>query len=70
MVGHHSIEYRDKETKEKIDEIIILRTPKEKVKAEKTVKLLLISNGKKKHYCVVKNTSRLLSSQVNNHKGE
>ena len=68
LFGAEQTNYRGKVTKEKVDEIIILRAPREKVKAKKTVQLLLISNGKKKHYCVVKNTSRLLSSQVNNHK--
>ena len=49
-------------------EIIVLRIPKEKY--SKQIKLLLISNGKKKHYCVVKNPSRLLSSQFNNHQSK
>ena len=31
--------------------------------------LLLIKDGKKSHYCLVKNTSALLASQINNHKG-
>ena len=31
--------------------------------------LLLIKDGKNSHYCLVKNISALLSSQINNHKG-
>ena len=31
--------------------------------------LLLIKDGKKSHYCLVKNLSALLASQINNHKG-
>ena len=31
--------------------------------------LLLIKDGEKSHYCLVKNTSALLTSQINNHKG-
>ena len=31
--------------------------------------LLLIKDGEKSHYCFVKNTSALLASQINNHKG-
>ena len=31
--------------------------------------LLLIKDGEKSHYCLVKNISALLSSQINNHKG-
>ena len=31
--------------------------------------LLLIKNGENSHYCLVKNISALLSSQINNHKG-
>ena len=31
--------------------------------------LLLIKDGKKSHYCLVKNTSALLASQINKHKG-
>ena len=31
--------------------------------------LLLIKDGEKSHYCLVKNTSALLASQINNHKG-
>ena len=33
------------------------------------VVLLLIKDGEKSHYCLVKNTSALLASQINNHKG-
>ena len=31
--------------------------------------LLLIKDGKKSHYCLVKNSSALLAAQINNHKG-
>ena len=58
---------RDKRTNKKIDEII-LRTPKKEY--EKVVQLLLISDGKNKHYCVVKNIRRLLSSQVTKSHGK
>ena len=34
---------------------------------EKTVDLLLISNDKTNHYCWIKNMSRLVNSQTNNH---
>ena len=65
LFGAEQTNYRDRVTGEKMEEIIILRTPKEKY--EKKVQLLLISdlNTGKKHYCVVKNLSRLLTSQVN-----
>ena len=33
------------------------------------VLLLIKDGGKKSHYCLVKNTSALLASQINNHKG-
>ena len=36
----------------------------------KPVNLLMISNGEKVHYCLIKNMSRLLSSQTNNHQHE
>ena len=56
-----------KKTWNEEEEIVILRTPKEKYSTK--VKLLLITDGwKKKIYCVVKNLSRLLSNQINNHK--
>ena len=35
---------------------------------ENQVDLLLISDGNKQHYCLIKNMSRLLSSQVSKHK--
>ena len=45
-----------------------LRISKKKgSEAAKPVNLLLISDGKKVHYCFIKNMSRLLSSQTNNH---
>ena len=39
-----------------------------KSKSEQTINLLLISDGEKQHYCLVKSLSRLLSSQVSGHK--
>ena len=36
---------------------------------EHDIILLLIKDGEKSHYCLVKNTSALLASQINNHKG-
>ena len=36
---------------------------------EYDIVLLLIKDGEKSHYCLVKNTSALLASQINNHKG-
>ena len=35
---------------------------------EQTINLLLISDGEKQHYCLIKSLSRLLSSQVSGHK--
>ena len=39
-----------------------------KTKSERIVNLLLISDGEKQHYCLIKSLSRLLSSQVSGHK--
>ena len=36
---------------------------------EHDIVLLLIKDGEKSHYCLVKNWSALLASQINNHKG-
>ena len=36
---------------------------------EHDIVLLLIKDGEKSHYCLVKNLSALLASQINNHKG-
>ena len=36
---------------------------------EHDIVLLLIKDGEKSHYCLVKNMSALLASQINNHKG-
>ena len=36
---------------------------------ERDITLLLIKDGEKSHYCLVKNLSALLASQINNHKG-
>ena len=38
-----------------------------KSKNEQTINLLLISDGEKQHYCLIKSLSRLLSSQLTNH---
>ena len=38
-----------------------------KIKSEQTINLLLISDGEKQHYCLIKSLSRLLSSQLTNH---
>ena len=40
-----------------------------KTKRTQIVNLLLISNGEKQHYCLIKSLSRLLSSQLTNHDG-
>ena len=39
-----------------------------KTKRPRIVNLLLISDGEKQHYCLIKSLSRLLSSQVSGHK--
>ena len=39
-----------------------------KSKNEQTINLLLISDGEKQHYCLIKSLSRLLSRQVSGHK--
>ena len=39
-----------------------------KSKNDQTINLLLISDGEKQHYCLIKSLSRLLSSQVSGHK--
>ena len=51
---------------EEKNEISILRVSKEK-QNEKEIDLLLISNENGKHYCLIKNLSRLVSKQVSNH---
>ena len=38
-----------------------------KSKSEQTINVLLISDGEKQHYCLIKSLSRLLSSQLTNH---
>ena len=38
-----------------------------KSKSEQTINLLLIYDGEKQHYCLIKSLSRLLSSQLTNH---
>ena len=42
----------------------------ENYKRENIVDLLLINKGEVQHYCVIKNLSRLISSQYNKHHGE
>ena len=49
--------------------VTILRKS-ETYKRETIVDLLLINKGEVQHYCVIKNLSRLISSQYNNHHGE
>ena len=46
--------------------VTILRKS-ETYKRENIVDLLLINNGEVQHYCVIKNLSRLISSQYNKH---
>ena len=38
-----------------------------KSESEQTINLLLISDGEKQHYCLIKSLSRLLSSQMSKH---
>ena len=47
-----------------------LYTLPDKMRKEKgkVVNLLLISKGEKQHYCWIKNTTRLFSSQINKRK--
>ena len=40
----------------------------ERSENKQTINLLLISDGEKQHYCLIKSLSRLLSSQVSGHK--
>ena len=44
-----------------------LKFPVKKTKSEQIVNLLLISDGEKQHYCLIKSLSRLLSSQMSKH---
>ena len=44
------------------------RSERERSESEQTINLLLISDGEKQHYCLIKSLSRLLSSQVSGHK--
>ena len=44
------------------------RSERERSESEQIVNLLLISDGEKQHYCLIKSLSRLLSSQVSGHK--
>ena len=69
LFGVEQTNYRDKVAQEKMQEIIILRTPKEKYPKKVQLLLMFDLNNRKKH-CVVKNLSRLLASQVTKHKGK
>ena len=44
------------------------RKSEQRSESEQTINLLLISDGEKQHYCLIKSLSRLLSSQVSGHK--
>ena len=44
------------------------RKSEQQSESEQTINLLLISDGEKQHYCLIKSLSRLLSSQVSGHK--
>ena len=44
------------------------RSERERSENKQTINLLLISDGEKQHYCLIKSLSRLLSSQVSGHK--
>ena len=44
------------------------RSERERSERTQIVNLLLISDGEKQHYCLIKSLSRLLSSQVSGHK--
>ena len=39
------------------------------IKRKHQITLLLLKDGEKSHYCLVKNMSALITSQINNHKG-
>ena len=43
------------------------RSERERSENEQTINLLLISDGEKQHYCLIKSLSRLLSSQMSKH---
>ena len=43
------------------------RSERERSESEQTINLLLISDGEKQHYCLIKSLSRLLSSQMSKH---
>ena len=53
----------------KNERVYSLRISKD-IKRKHQITLLLIKNEKNSHYCLVKNLSALLASQVNNHKGK
>ena len=48
--------------------VLFIHCDFQKEKNEQTFNLLLISDGEKQHYCLIKSLSRLLSSQVSGHK--
>ena len=50
-------------------EVYPLKTSKN-INRKHQIALLLIKDGEKSHYCLVKNMSALLASQYNNHKGK
>ena len=54
----------------KDEKIYPLRISKKENKRKNNIVLLLIKDGDKSHYCLVKNLSALLSSQVNKHKSK
>ena len=47
----------------------ISKTKSERSERPRIVNLLLISDGEKQHYCLIKSLSRLLSSQLSKHDG-
>ena len=51
------------------DERVFLLKISKYTGCEHDIVLLLIKDGEKSHYCLVKNISALLASQINNHKG-
>ena len=54
----------------KEDKIYPLRISKKEDERKHNIILLLIKNGDNSHYCLVKNLSALLSSQINKHKSK
>ena len=54
----------------KDERIYPLKISKKEVERKHNIVLLLIKNGDNSHYCLIKNLSALLSSQVNKHKSK